>query len=141
MSEPQTIQFELVSPDEKLVSAPMRMAVIPGDEGEIGVLPGHSALVASLKPGVVELYERAGGKPRKIFIAGGFVDVSAENCTVLAEEALPVEQIDRAATEQQIADLKEDLGVAQEAHDKDRIRKRLTLAEAKLSAVTGKLAA
>ncbi|HOO82444.1 MAG TPA: ATP synthase F1 subunit epsilon [Alphaproteobacteria bacterium] len=135
------IQFELVSPEEKLVSQPVHMAVIPGDEGEFGVLAGHASLVASLRPGVVELYEQAGGEARKIFIAGGFADVSAEQCTVLAEEAVLVSDLDQTKIEQKIADLNEDLGIAEEAADKARIEKRLVLLKAKLSAVTGKLAA
>ncbi|MCB1720904.1 MAG: ATP synthase F1 subunit epsilon [Rhodospirillales bacterium] len=134
-----TIQFELVSPEEKLVSAPVHMAVIPGEEGEFGVLAGHSSLVASLQPGVVALYDEPQGEPRKIFIAGGFADVSAAQCTVLAEEAVLVSDLDQAKIEQKIADLNEDLGIAEEAADKARIEKRLNLFKAKLSAVTGHL--
>ena len=89
MSEARAIQFELVSPEEKLVSEPVAMAVIPGDEGEFGVLVGHSALVASLKPGVVEL-SVDGQDNRRIFIASGFADVTPEQCTILAEEAVNV---------------------------------------------------
>ena len=63
------INFELVSPEAKLVSEPVYMAVIPGEEGVVGVLPGHASLVASLKAGVVELYETEGAEPRRIFIA------------------------------------------------------------------------
>ena len=75
--ERNTIHFELVSPEACLVSAPVKMAVIPGEEGEFGVLAGHASLVASLRPGVVELYsEQDGEEPRKILIAGGFADVS-----------------------------------------------------------------
>ena len=143
MSDAQTtIQFELVSPEEKLVSEPVKMAVIPGEEGEFGVLAGHASLVASLRPGVVELYaegEDADAPPRKIFIAGGFADVTAEACTVLAEEAVSVNDIDQAAVEQQIANLNEDLGLAEEAADKARIERRLDLAKARLQAVSGQL--
>lgn len=135
------IRFELVSPEEKLISAPMHMAVIPGDEGEMGVLAGHASLVASLRPGVVELYEQAGGEARKIFIAGGFADIGAENCTVLAEEAMPVADLNQEALAQQISNLTEDLNMAKEALDKVRIEKRLALAKAKLSAATGRLVA
>ncbi len=143
MSEAQTtINFELVSPEAKLVSEPVKMAIIPGDEGEFGVLAGHSSLVASLQPGVVELHsEQDGVEPRKIFIAGGFADVSADGCTVLAEEAVQVSDLDQADIEQQIANLNEDIATAEEAVDKARIEKRLDLVKAKLSAITGKLAA
>ena len=129
----ETIQFELVSPERRLVSEPVTMAVIPGTEGEFGVLSGHSALVASLKPGVVEL-QFDGQDARRIFIAGGFADVTPEQCTILAEEAINVADIDVAELEQQVANLNEDLSIAQEDADKARIEKRISLANAKLEA-------
>ena len=141
MSE-QTIQFELVSPEEKLVSEPVKMAVIPGEEGEFGVLAGHASLVASLRPGVVELYaEGQEAASQRIFIAGGFADVTGEQCTVLAEEATNVDVLNQDEIEQQIADLNEDLERAEDDVEKARVEKRLAMAKAKLSAITGQLAA
>ena len=138
----QTIQFELVSPEEKLVSEPVKMAVIPGEEGEFGVLAGHASLVASLRPGVVELYaEGQEAASQRIFIAGGFADVTGEQCTVLAEEAVNVDTLVQSEIEQQIADLNEDLERAQDDIEKARVEKRLVMAKAKLSAITGQLAA
>lgn len=134
MSEAQTIQFELVSPERRLVSEPVGMAVIPGEEGEFGVLAGHSALVASLKPGVVEL-SIDGQDNRRIFIAGGFADVTPEQCTILAEEAINVSDLDKADLERQVSDLNEDLGLAQEDADKARVEKKLALVNAKLEAI------
>jgi len=140
MSEAETLQFELVSPEAKLVSEPVRMAVIPGEEGEFGVLAGHSSLVAALKPGVVELYmEGQDEAARRIFIAGGFADVSAAGCTVLAEEAVSVDALIQVEIEQNISDLSEDLGIAKEQSDKIRIERQLLLAKAKLAAVTDSL--
>ena len=136
-----TIQFELVSPEAKLMSGPVKMAVIPGEEGELGVGAGHAAFVVSLKPGVVKLYAPEGGEPRRIFIAGGFADISGKNCTVLAEEAAMVDSIDPAQAAQQVKNLIEDLGLAQETADKIRITRQLNLAKARLQAVTGALAA
>ena len=134
MSDTQTIQFELVSPEAKLVSEPVRMAVIPGGEGEFGVLAGHSSLVAVLKPGVIELSSE-GDHEKQFFIAGGFADVTPEQCTVLAEEAVPVSALDRDALEQQAANLQEDIGIAVADADKARIQKSLDLVNAKLEAV------
>ena len=130
----QTIQFELVSPERRLVSEPVAMAVIPGTEGEFGVLAGHSALVASLKPGVVEL-QLEGQDSRRIFIAGGFADVTSEQCTVLAEEAVNVSELDQEALQKQASALDEDLGLAKEDTDKARIEKKLALVNAKLDAI------
>jgi F-type H+-transporting ATPase subunit epsilon len=129
------INFELVSPEAKLVSEPVYMAVIPGEEGVVGVLPGHASLVASLKPGVVELYEAEGVEPRRIFIAGGFADVTPDNCSVLAEEAVNLADLSRDDVEQEIKTLNHDLELASEDADKARIGRRLALAEAKLQAV------
>ncbi len=133
------INFELVSPEEKLVSEPVKMAVIPGSEGELGVGAGHSSFVVSLNPGVVQLHKE-GQDPRKIFIAGGFADVTGESCVVLAEAAINVSDLDQKEVEQDIQNLNEDLGLAEEALDKARIQKKLALAKAKRSAITSKIA-
>lgn len=135
----QMINFELVSPEARLVSSPVRMAVIPGEEGEMGVGAGHASFVVALKPGVVKLYENDNDKPREIYIAGGFADVTGENCAVLAEEAINVSDLRQTDIEQEIKNLNEDLGLAQEDADKARILRKLSFAKARLSAVTGKL--
>lgn len=135
----ETIQFELVSPERSLFSEPVALAIIPGEEGQFGVGAQHSSLVASLKPGVVELYAEKGSEPRKIFVAGGFADVNGGSCTVLAEEAVNVSDLVQADVEQQIADLREDLTKAEDHIAIARVTKRLDLAKAKLSAITGEL--
>ncbi len=135
------INFELVSPESKLVSEPMHMVVIPGVEGEFGVLAGHSALVATVDFGVIELHKEEGDKPRRIFVAGGFADVTPETCVVLAEEATNVADLKEGEIKQKIKDLNEDLGLAKEAVDKARINKRLKLEQAKIQAISGKIAA
>jgi F-type H+-transporting ATPase subunit epsilon len=130
-----TLQFELVSPEEKLVSEGVYLAEIPGDEGYFGVLHGHSSLVSSLKPGVVKLYKEQGNISRKIFIAGGFADVNAESCTVLAEEAIEVKNLNKDSLEQYLTDLNEDLNLADEEHDKQRIKLKIEITKAKISSI------
>lgn len=138
----QTMQFELVSPEEKMVSEPVKMAVIPGEDGVLGVGANHASLVASLKPGVVKLYkENMTTVDRQIFIAGGFADITADNCTVLAEEAVDLKNLDEGKLEQQLKDLNEDMDMAKETSDRIRIEAKLRLVKAKLSAVTGHLIA
>src|SRR5262249_61675465 len=89
------LQFELVSPERLLISQPVEMVVVPGVEGDFGVLPGHAPLVSTVRPGVIAVFE--GGKVvQSIFVAGGFAEVTGERCTVLAEQATPVGDIDRA---------------------------------------------
>lgn len=137
----QPFNFELVSPERKLISEPALMVVIPGEEGDIGVLANHSSLMAAVRPGVVEIYTAGEQAPRRIFIAGGFADISASNCTVLAEEAVNVADLNPADLEQTIRNLTEELGSAATDIEKQRINKRIAAARAKLEAVTGHIAA
>lgn len=133
--------FELVSPERKLLSGPAKLVVVPGEEGDFGVLPGHSALVATIRPGVVEITMADGSETMRVFISGGFADVSPTNCTVLAEEAVMVSDLNQADLEQTIRNLTEDMTMARDDLEKTRITRRLTLARAKLQGLTGKAAA
>ncbi|HBT41128.1 MAG TPA: ATP synthase F1 subunit epsilon, partial [Rhodospirillaceae bacterium] len=77
-----TIQFDLVSPTKLVASQAVDMVVVPGGEGDLGVLPGHSLLIGTVRPGVIDIHE--GGKvTNSIFVAGGFVEVNPDTCTVL----------------------------------------------------------
>ena len=136
-----TFSFELVSPERKLMSEPARMVVVPGEEGDFGVLPNHSALVSGIRPGVLSVYRPGENTPVRIFVAGGFADVSPANLTVLAEEAVNVNDLNAADLEQTVRNLSEDLGMAASDTDKARIQWRIQLTRAKLEAVTGHLAA
>ncbi len=132
--------FELVSPEQKLISEPAYMAVIPGEEGEFSVLPKHSSVISSIKPGVVTVYKsKEDTEPRRIFTAGGFADVTGEQCTVLVEEAISVADLNEQELEQMMRNLEEDLSLAEGKIDKARIEKNLKLVKAKLQAVTGHL--
>ena len=99
----ETVEFELVSPARLLKSEPVEMVVVPGSEGDIGVLPGHSSLIATVRPGVIEIHE-GGDIKERIFVAGGFCEISPERCTVLAEEAIEVSSIDKATTQKRLED-------------------------------------
>jgi len=132
------IQFELISPEKKLVSESVYLAEIPGDEGMFGVLPGHSSMLMSLGIGVVCLHKAKNDNDvKKFFIAGGFADVTGESCTVLAEEAIAVDDLDQASLEQRLSDLQEDLKLAEETADRQRIRADIVMTKSKLFAVTG----
>ena len=137
LTNAQTFNFELVSPERKLMSGPVKMAVIPGEEGDFGVLPNHSALVSTIRPGVITIHGTDGGETQRIFIAGGFADVTGTNTTVLAEEAVNVNDLNTADLEQTIRNLTEDIGMAADEAEKSRLGRRLFLAKAKLEAVAG----
>ncbi len=104
----EKVAFELVSPEKLLLSVAADMVVVPGAEGDFGVLAGHAPLITTLRPGAIEVY--AGDKvEHRIFVAGGFAEVSNDRLTVLAEEAIPFDQLDRARLEQSLKDAGEDL--------------------------------
>jgi F-type H+-transporting ATPase subunit epsilon len=98
-----TVEFELVSPAKLLKSEPVEMVVVPGAEGDLGVLPGHSALIATVRPGVIDIHE-GGSVKERIFVAGGFCEISSERCTVLAEEAIEVSAIDKVVAQKRLED-------------------------------------
>ena len=86
------ILFELVSPARLVVSSPVDMVVVPGSEGDFGALPSHAPMIATVRPGVIDVHD--GGKVAKqIFVAGGFAEVTETRVTVLAEEAIAVQDI------------------------------------------------
>lgn len=135
-----TFNFELVSPERRLISEPARMAVVPGEEGDFGVLPGHAALVATVRPGVVEVHGADGSAVRRIFIAGGFADVTATSCTILAEEAVNVSDLNVEALDKALANLKDDLGLAKDEMERARVSKKIMLVQAKIAVASGRAA-
>jgi F-type H+-transporting ATPase subunit epsilon len=98
---PDRVQFELVTPERLLLSEMVEMVVVPGTEGNFGVLPGHTPLISSIRPGTIDIYE---GQTitRRIFVVSGIAEVTPERCTVLADEALPPEELDRGAIEAEL---------------------------------------
>ena len=131
-----TVEFELVLPERLLLSEPVEMVVVPGVEGDFGVLPGHSLLISAVRPGVIAIHG-SGRVRERIFVGGGFAQVSPAQCTVLAEEAVMVGDIDRAAVEERLAKAKEALAEAKETEGGDMraAEKELRTAEAMLAAV------
>ena len=122
MAEDDKILFELVSPERLLASERVDMVVVPGAEGDFGVLPRHAPVLSVLRPGVVGLWQD-NTETTRIFVAGGFAEVNEEGCTVLAEEALPVDQIDSGRARQRLSDAEEDLaGAGADAPEQDRAR-------------------
>ncbi len=125
-----TLELELVSPESLLMTQAVEMVVIPGEEGDFGVLPGHAPLISTIRPGTLAVFE-GGSVAQRFFLAGGFAEVTTERCTILAEGAIRLEDIDRAALEQELRDLREDAGVA----DDEATVALLKIAEAKLQAL------
>lgn len=133
--------FELVSPERKLMSEKAWQVTIPGEEGDFGVRANHSSIVSSIRPGVVEIISNQGDAPTKIFIAGGFADVTASNCTILAEQATMLDDLNQNDIEKELADLEAKLSSAKDDIEVLRYTKALDLAKAKMTAVSGQLVA
>jgi F-type H+-transporting ATPase subunit epsilon len=144
----EKLQFELVSPEKLLLSEQVAMVVVPGGEGNFGVLPGHELLISTVRPGVIDVYGEAQTRiSERIFVSGGFAEVTPERCTVLADEALPISSLDRGEIEQQartltatLDSLKEQVARAQ-GSERDQLLAETVAAERRLGVSTAKLAA
>jgi F-type H+-transporting ATPase subunit epsilon len=91
------LHFELVSPERLLSSGKVAMVVVPGSEGDFGVLPGHAPVMSTIRPGAIAIYEADSNTlTRRIFVDGGFAEVTPQGLTILAESATPVGDIDPA---------------------------------------------
>ncbi len=79
------LQFELVTPEKLVRSEAVHMVVVPGSEGEFGVLEGHAPLMSTMRDGMVSIYKTDGGQPETIAIEGGFAEVTEQGLTIMAE--------------------------------------------------------
>jgi F-type H+-transporting ATPase subunit epsilon len=107
------VSLEIVSPEKLLLSRPVDMVVIPASEGDMGVLEGHTPMIVTLRGGTIDLYENDRIIDR-LFVAGGFAEVTPERCTVLANVAVAVSDINKADAERRLAEAE----AAYEAADK-----------------------
>ena len=128
------LQFDLVSPERLLLSEPVDQVIVPGVEGDFGALPEHSNLISLIRPGVLYVY-KGGSAPERIFVGGGFAEVTATSLTVLAEQATPVAEIDRTFAERAVADAREDVADAKDDIARAVAQAELKVAEARLAAV------
>src|SRR5262245_35811386 len=101
------LSFALVSPERELFHGEVDHVVVPGSEGEFGVSPAHAPVMSVVKAGALRVFND--GAERRIFVNGGFADVTPEGLTVLAEDAVDLADVDLAQLEQQIKDAQEDL--------------------------------
>jgi len=97
------VALEIVSPEKLLLSRRVDMVVIPGSEGDMGVLEGHTPMIVLLRGGVIALYENEQVTDR-LFVAGGFAEVTPERCTVLANEAVPLAELQRTEGERRLTE-------------------------------------
>jgi F-type H+-transporting ATPase subunit epsilon len=144
----ERVQFELVTPERLVLSTEVEMVVVPGAEGNFGVLPGHAPLISTIRPGMIDIYETRPTISDRIFVVSGIAEVTPERCTVLAEEAMTPGSLDRAATEAELQVIEGNLSSLREqvsratGSDRDRLAAELrglehqqAIARAKLQAL------
>lgn len=118
-----TLPFELVSPERLVFSGAVTEVIVPGAEGEFGVMAGHAPFIGMLKPGILTI--KGDGAPRAYFVRGGFAEVNPAGLTILAEEAKPVEELDLGLLQQQIQDAREDVADATTDETRQRAARQL----------------
>jgi F-type H+-transporting ATPase subunit epsilon len=121
MAEP--LQFELVSPERLLMSDSVDQVVVPGSEGYFTVLKGHAPTMSTMRPGVLEVSQ--GNSTVRIFVRGGFADVTPTGLTVLAEQAVPVDDIDDQMLAREVKNAEEDVADATDPERKASAELRL----------------
>ena len=133
---PEQILFELVSPERLLLSQEVEMVVVPGEDGDFGVLVGHAPLLSTVRPGVIDVYESAAISDR-IFVAGAFAEVTGGRCTVLAEEAVNLSDVDKAVVAERITDNERSINNLNPGEDSDAYEADLAVARALMEALDG----
>jgi F-type H+-transporting ATPase subunit epsilon len=129
----QQVEFKLITPEHLVLTQLADLVVLPGEKGEFGVLPRHSALISTLKPGIITIYE--GGKRQHIFITQGFANVTEEYCVVLTESGEFVDQIDLHEIENTIQTLTEEISIARTDLEKKALEAAQKLLRLKLSLI------
>ena len=122
-----TISFDLVSPENLIFNDEVGMIIVPGKDGDFGVLPGHSKVMSSLRPGRVMVYGEGKNLLKAFFVSGGFAEVNPEKCIVLAESVDEINSLEKSLVEKEIQDL--------EGQDNQITYEQLAIAKAKLDAL------
>ena len=122
------LAFALVSPERELFQGQVDQVVVPGTDGEFGVLPKHTPFMSTIKPGALRILND--GTERRVFVNGGFADVTPDGLTVLAEDAVDLADVDTAALEQDLKNAREDLDTAKDDVRRDAVQMKLQRLEA-----------
>lgn len=117
-------QFELVSPERLLMSEPVEQVVVPGSEGYFTVMKGHAPFMSTLRPGVVDVI-RANSAKDRIFVRGGFADANAGGLTILAEQAIPLAEVNAEMLAQEVKNAEEDVADAKDGATRDAAELKL----------------
>jgi F-type H+-transporting ATPase subunit epsilon len=118
-----TFPFELASPSRLVHSGEVDEVIVPGDEGEFGVFAQHAPFVSTLKPGILTI--KAGSEHKRLYVRDGFAEVNPKGLTVLAEVAVPVEEVSASDMQSEIEDAEKALAGAQEGPERDKAARRV----------------
>ena len=122
------LTFRLVMPERELLATEVDMVVVPGSEGDFGVLHGHAPVISTVRPGVLEVLQ--GNKvDKRYLVAGGFAEVTPDRCTVLADEAVPFEEVTAEQLAERERAAERELVDAQGEHEKAAAEKAVTVAK------------
>lgn len=128
------VSFELASPESLLVSEDVDMVVVPGSEGDFGVLPGHAPFISTVRPGVIDVYQ--GDRiDQRIFVADGFAEVNERGCTVLSSEACAVDEIDRDRIGERLKSAEDELRDADTDDERAKAEAEIAVCNAMLQAL------
>ena len=133
----EKLQFSLVSPERELVSHEVDMVVVPGSEGDFGVLPGHAPVISRLRPGIVEVRD-GDGEPSRYFVYHGFAEVTRTSLSVLAEDAQLLEDLQIEGIDQKIRNAEEDVTVSKDEFEKALAEENLSHLRAVKDVMSGK---
>ena len=131
-----TFNFELVSPERLLLSDDVEQVLVPGSEGDFTMLANHAPVLAVLRPGLLDVV-MPGGKEVRYYVRGGFAEVGPAGLTVLAQQAINIDELDRAKLAQDIKDVEEDVADAADdatRHAAEEMLERLTSIQGNIAA-------
>ena len=124
------VAFDLVSPENLIFSDEVGMIIIPGKDGDLGILPGHSKVISSLRPGRVIVFGEDKNLLKSFFVSGGFAEINPEKCIVLAESVVELNSLEKSSIEKEIQEL--------ENIDNQKSVEKIFIAKAKLEALESK---
>ena len=131
-----TTQLELVTPEALLMSEAVGMVVIPGVEGDMGIMADHAPTVSTLRPGVVTVHDEMGGDAsRQIFVGGGVAEVNGERCIILAEEAADIATLTKEQASARLTEAEAAMAAASTDGEKAQAEAELAIAQAQVTAL------
>ena len=127
----EKIKLEIITPEKVIFAQEVTNVVVPGELGDFSALPGHAPFISLLRAGVVVVYNEV-TVSNKIFVSGGFAEITPSHCAILATQAVPVEQLNRTLLEKQISQLQEDQKIEIKPEQQVFYEKKIAVAQAQI---------